>query len=1090
MRFFTFLLGLGLGIGLSLVCALNFPSIAFAESVTGKVTDEQGHSLANIRVSVYISSGSDPTMWYEDAWALTDATDVYTMSNVSVSALSTGGSGIERMRFADTVTPPRYASEYYNNAPTREEGTVISTGGRNIVTVNAQLALSAQIKGQVTDTAGQPASNITITAYRQVTIGGVARWVSVTGATSDNRGSYTVMALPGGAYRIGYRDDSGLRRYATVYYPNAASVETAADITLAAGGIVANINAQLAGRGSISGQVTNKRGQPVSGISLDLYTYTPAANGDNWGMPYSITQTDAAGRYTITGLDRGKYRIAFVDYYHPTDYLLQFYKDAPTLESATDIQIEPAILVNNINAQLAARGQLTGRISDKQGRPVQNYLVHAYSFDSGIKKWFQSTYGGPSDATGIYTITGLLPGVYHIGFFDDHEWPQRYLPQYYKNSPTIENGTDVLVQADAVTRGIDAQVAPTGQISGRATDEMGHPIDKLEVSIYYYVSSPGGGAWYPVPDYMFGARLTATDSTGAYAFSGLEPATYRLSFVDPLNRYLPEYYNNATRLDSATNISVSASAMITGIDVQLATVGRITGKVTDLNDQPLPNLTVVALRSDTGAQVAEGVTDSTGVYTITGLPQGVYRVLFNSVGQTSPTPYVPLYYPNATTLADGTDIQVRFGETVSNINAKLAARGRIAGKITNLAGAAVQNVRVTIYRQNPESGLWYPSLFALTDEQGDYEISGLAPAKYRVGFQDEEIFTGRRYVPEYYQHAFTLESATDIQVSLNQTVAMNAQLTPLSHITGTVTSEDGSPVVDVQVVVWRFKPEVNDWQNDGVAYLDEAGHYDFRGLKPDRYRIQFYSENTQCYRGEYYDNVLTLGEAKDILVGLNETVAGINAQLALSNPINQPVPRFTFHATVGIAGITPLCTAKSELKAPVNTPIVYCYTIQNTGDVTLTTHTLSDSHFGLLLNTAFRPLAPGQSYSTTFTQTLAVSTTNVATWTATTALPVSGAAQAQATSASTTATVIISSAMDDQDQDGIPDNVEGAADVDRDNVPNFLDLDADGDGLSDAGEAGPDLIHPRDSDLDGIPDFLEQSQLPSKQQVFLPLVVR
>jgi len=99
--------------------------------------------------------------------------------------------------------------------------------------------------------------------------------------------------------------------------------------------------------------------------------------------------------------------------------------------------------------------------------------------------------------------------------------------------------------------------------------------------------------------------------------------------------------------------------------------------------------------------------------------------------------------------------------------------------------------------------------------------------------------------------------------------------------------------------------------------------------------------------------------------------------------------------------------------------------------------------------------------------------------------------------ANTSATVIISSDTDDQDNDTIPDNIETADDPDRDNLPNFLDTDDDGDGKLDIDEVGNDPLHPLDLNNNNIPDYLdatptasEESNEPQQRRVYLPLVRR
>lgn len=155
----------------------------------------------------------------------------------------------------------------------------------------------------------------------------------------------------------------------------------------------------------------------------------------------------------------------------------------------------------------------------------------------------------------------------------------------------------------------------------------------------------------------------------------------------------------------------------------------------------------------------------------------------------------------------------------------------------------------------------------------------------------------------------------------------------------------------------------------------------------------------------------------------------------------------------------------------------------------MTNHSLVDSHLGQLLTNHVHAVAPRTAFSVTFTQTLTISTTNIATWT------VTSSAEQTLTGpttniARTAAIVRIASPIDDSDGDTIPDNLEKAGDMDGDNIPNFLDTDADGDGKLDKDEVGSNPAQPVDSDQDGIPDYLDSQSGSLGRQLFLPVIKR
>lgn len=197
---------------------------------------------------------------------------------------------------------------------------------------------------------------------------------------------------------------------------------------------------------------------------------------------------------------------------------------------------------------------------------------------------------------------------------------------------------------------------------------------------------------------------------------------------------------------------------------------------------------------------------------------------------------------------------------------------------------------------------------------------------------------------------------------------------------------------------------------------------------------------------------------------------------------------------------------------PVNTTVVYCYTVYNNSDATQTTHTLVDSMWGIRFERAPIVLPPGTTHTVTFTATVQTTTTSAATWTAEQGELALVARSAFATKnnrrgsdalrwfyrmhawlaqlrgEAAVTTIYVSAATDDQDTDGIPDNLETAADLDGDNLPNFLDTDADGDSTPDREEGT------EDRDNDGQPDYLDpDTQPPSPtglHELYLPIIMR
>jgi hypothetical protein len=137
---------------------------------------------------------------------------------------------------------------------------------------------------------------------------------------------------------------------------------------------------------------------------------------------------------------------------------------------------------------------------------------------------------------------------------------------------------------------------------------------------------------------------------------------------------------------------------------------------------------------------------------------------------------------------------------------------------------------------------------------------------------------------------------------------------------------------------------------------------------------------------------IAIWEATD---GGSNTAAAVDA--ATVNVIN---PAIALTKTVGTD--PGMCATSDAIEVAFGTVVYYCYTVTNTGDVTLSLHDLDDDVLGTILTGLAYDLTPGASVDTvaaglTISATITQTTVNTATWTAYNDATVTATASASAT---------------------------------------------------------------------------------------------
>jgi hypothetical protein len=452
---------------------------------------------------------------------------------------------------------------------------------------------------------------------------------------------------------------------------------------------------------SISGTVTDSSGNALQDIQVEACLW----NGSDCTGSYS-DDTNASGNYTIDGLGTGTYRIKFYD--DNGTYVEEYYNDAANLTTAADISVTSGSTVSNINAQLANAGLISGTVTDSSGNALQNIRVEACLVI--IFGCIDILYFDDTDASGNYTIRGLGTGTYQVKFYDNHS---TYATEYYNDAASSSISDDISVTAGSTVSNIDAVMAKAGLISGTVTDSSANGLGDIRVEACLWNE-----------DHCTHSYSGKTDSSGTYTIGDLIAGLYRVRFYHNNGTYATEYYTDASTLDSATDINVTAGGAVSNINAVMANAGFISGTVTDSSGNGLENIFVEACLSNDCTSSHFSSTDASGSYTIGGLGTGAYRVSFNDFSGT----YITEYYDNASTLDSATNISVTAGSTVSNINAELANAGSISGTVTDSSSNTLIHVLVVACLWNGNS--CSREYYGHTTEFGDYTIGGLATGTY------------------------------------------------------------------------------------------------------------------------------------------------------------------------------------------------------------------------------------------------------------------------------------------------------------------------------------------------------------------------
>ena len=583
-------------------------------SISGTVTNGVGSGLANVQVQLFDAADAD--MSAPKGTLTTNQNGSYTLSNLP--------SGSYNLFFSGSG----YFSEWYNNKTSQGSADPVVVSAPNPTSgVNVILEQSGGISGTVTNGAGIGIWNV---------------WVGISnadgtyflGVPTDQQGHYTVSGLASGTYTVRFNAPSG---YLSEWYDNKHSQNAATPVTVTLPNITSGINAVLEAGGAISGTVKNAHGTGLANVQIQVFDL----NG-TWTAGVS---TDQNGAYTASGLSAGSYRVFFSPSAQ-SGYSSQWYNNKTHQASADLVSVTVPSTTSGIDAVLEQGGRISGKVTSGAGSAIANVQVQVYDAADMDMSTPRTTV--ITDGKGTYSVSGLPTGSYKLYFS-----AKGYYGEWYNNKASQDVANTVLVAAPNTISAIDAILNKSGSISGTVKNGSSAGIANVWVGI-----SNATGI------YIQGA---STDHDGKYTVSGLATGTYKVCFNAPAG-YQSEWYNNKTSQEAATLVAVTTPKTTSGINAVLDPGGSIAGTIKNEEGTGLANVDVQVWNLAGTVWKAGGRTGPNGLYTVSGLAAGSYKVFFSPPAESG---YSSEWYNNKASQDSALPVAVAVSNTTSGIDAVL-----------------------------------------------------------------------------------------------------------------------------------------------------------------------------------------------------------------------------------------------------------------------------------------------------------------------------------------------------------------------------------------------------------------------------------
>jgi uncharacterized repeat protein (TIGR01451 family) len=696
----------------------------------------------------------------------------------------------------------------------------------------------------------------------------------------------------------------------------------------------------------------------ISGLSVGIYVNTTTSYlvpvNSVLGTPLTTT-TNASGEYSFSYIPEGTYKVVVTT---PGGYVVTVlandndaYSDG-SYAVVRDIALISQNQVSNVdfgftpNRTISGRawydlnrnGTLDGLMGTEAETMVSGLTISAYaSTDTNFISPALNLDGNPMTYTttfrGTYSFSKMPPGIYNIVATT----PSGYAVTVLANdNDAVAVGTKAVIYTVNLTIGTsisnkDFGFTPSRTISGIAwydADADGM-IDSGEakaqgISLAVFLNTTTDYNTAPVADANGNTLVTATNSNGEYFFSDIPAGIYKV-----VQMYREPNCDLTVKTDTTDNKAVNSGGWFQVQEINLTTATStadrdfgylenrsITGRVwqdvnedgtIDASEVRISGLTVgVYQNSDTTyttpvndiyGNALTTVTNTSGVYSFSYIPQGTYKIVV-----TTPSGYDVTVLANDNDASASGDYAVISNISLSSVIALtnkdfgFKAVRTISGRIwEDMDGDGAletgenrfSSILVGVY-QNGDTTCTAPvldvqgnPLTTTTDSSGNYSFSGIPSGTYKVVAEMPDGYMVTKLANDNDAVAFGLRAVvSNIDLSTSNTIetidfgyienrTISGRVWVDSDVDGTIDATEG--LLTGTVFVRLYNAADLSLANDVFGYalvriVSATGTYKFTGVPA----------------GEYYAAIITPnGYAVTVHANDNDAVAAVYGRSAV-----------------------------------------------------------------------------------------------------------------------------------------------------------------------------------------------------------------